>query len=329
MLPRCGHGIGCMMKILPWMGSLALCAACTRPVGTRAPTSTRHGIALRTDVEVAPIASGATDRPVWQATGTSPLPIFSGALSQDDWIVFTERPGASVTLRVIAEGGGTLVVHEGERVRFHDEDSGLGEGVTTATVSVRGVRGTIPNTSLLHENRLHRSPDGRWALFGAIRSCEGVCRSELWVLGANGARLRLCPEDAPACGAAEHRVLWSPNGRTLVVSSGGLHLVDLTDGRVRSVPALVSPVFSPGGRLFARQHGPGGAVVEVTPVGPLRTVVQLPNEHPSTEGDVAPVPVVFEGVDRLCAVFLRGDDVHFRRATLDGTAVRGDQPCAR
>lgn len=311
-----------------------LAMGCSRPVATR---DTSHAVQLAsaavTDASTNNNASedASASSIVDAAAVSATLPLFAGPIAADDGIVFAPTPGGAVTLRVIGEGQSTLTLRDGERVRFIEEDSGIGAGSANATVTVRGVRGEVPNAVLIRENRVRRSRDGRWVFFGAIRSCGDFCHSDLWLFGADGTRLNLCADDAPACGGAEHDVAWSPDGRTLAVSSAGLYVVELaSQPRARAVAMVGSPVFSSSGRLFARQIVEGDAVVEVRSEGEPRVVLRVAGFRQSAEEGPAPEPPVFESDGAtLCAAFSRGHSVRFARATLDATPVRGTRPCAR
>ncbi|MFO0561320.1 MAG: hypothetical protein U0269_25100 [Polyangiales bacterium] len=313
---------------------MVLAMGCGRPVATR-DTSNAVQLASASVTDASTNNNASADASassiVDAAAVSATLPLFAGPIAADDGIVFAPTPGGAVTLRVIGEGQSTLTLRDGERVRFIEEDSGIGEGSATATVSARGVRGEIPNASLIRENRVHRSGDGRWVFFGAISSCGDFCHSDLWLFGADGTRLKMCADDAPACGGHEHNVVWSPDGRTLVVSSAGLYIADLrSQPRVRAVSMVASPVFSSSGRLFARQIVEGDAVVEVRSEGDPRVVLRVAGFRQSAEEGPAPEPPVFESDGAaLCAAFSRGNGVRFARATLDGAAVRGTRPCAR
>jgi hypothetical protein len=226
-------------------------------------------------------------------------------------------------------GAAPLQLRDGERVRYIDNDAQMGNSDGTARIEARGVQGRVPNGAVITEERLRRSPDGRWAVFSTIQSCGDYCHAGLVLLGAS-ARRDLCEYEQ--CAGPEVGVAWSSDGQRLAVGSTQLVIVSLPTQAIRRINGRSSPAFSPDGRLFVRGITEDDGVFEVTDAADRRVFGARGRAQVSTvDAPIGPpLPVVFErGGAVLCATFLRRAQNRTARATLDGRAVSGAGPCAR
>jgi hypothetical protein len=273
------------------------------------------------------VADAAADSALGEATT---LAVVSGPLSAGVGVIFAADPTASVTLTPEQRGVAPIALRDGERVRYLEVDAMMGVEHGTALIEARGVRGRVANGAVITEERLRRSPDGRWAVFSAIESCGDFCHSGLRLLSL-AQRRDLC--DAPLCAGPDPIVAWSADGRSLVVDSHGVRVIALGALAVRAVSSVGSPVFSPAGRLFVRGVTEDDGVFEVTDAPEPRRVFGASGRAAVSTADsevAPPTQVVFEGDGAvLCAGFLRGRQVRYARASLDGRPVAGRGPCAR
>jgi hypothetical protein len=256
--------------------------------------------------------------------------VFEGPLAQGVGVIFVADPTASVTLTPEQRGVAPIALRDGEPVRYLEDDAMMGVEEGTALIEARGVRGRVPNGAVITEERLRRSPDGRWAVFSAIESCGDFCHSGLRLLSREQRR-DLC--DAPLCAGPAPIVRWSADGRTLVIDSHGVRVISLGTLAVRSVSSVGSPVFSPAGRLFVRGVTEDDGVFEVTDAPEPRRLFGASGRAAVSTADAElapPTQVVFESDGAvLCAGFLRGRQVRYARASLDGRPVAARGPCAR
>lgn len=238
--------------------------------------------------------------------------------------------GGGVQMR--REGASAVELRDGERVRVVQEAGGMSADSQVVEVEVRAMRGEVANGSVVTESSLRRSADGRWAVFHAIESCGDFCHARLTLLGPEGVRRSLCGEDL--CAGPELSVSFSADGSSVAVSSVDLRVATVRDGTTRTIEGFASAVYTPQGRLFARKTSQtDDGVYEIVVSGEPRRVFAARGRPPRRDPELPPSPPitpVLEGDGTvLCAQFERGRAMIVARATLDGRAVAGAQPCAR
>lgn len=229
------------------------------------------------------------------------------------------------------EGAAAIELRDGERVRVIEENVGLDVREQTVEVEARSMRGLVANTAVLTEERLRRSADGRWAVAHVIGECGDFCHANLLLIGPDGARRSLCGEEL--CAGPEWNVAFSPDGASVAVGSVDLRVATLSGGAVRTVDGYGAPAYAPQGRLFARKLAEtDDGVYEIVASGEPRRVFaprgQPPRRDPNVPSSPPPPPVLEQAGAVLCAEFSRGARSVVARATLEGRASAGTQPCA-
>lgn len=291
--------------------SLALASlACshTPPSAVREPTA-RPIATVSADASVA-------DASIADAAPAPPSFSIAETLPADRAVVFTERPGETLTLH--PEQGADVTLRDGEVVTFVDDVSGVGGGDATSIIEAHGVRGAVPNARVITEARLSRSPDHSRAVFTAIASCGDLCHEELWLFTASGERVRLSDNVG-----VDVVVAWRPDSARVAVGDGSVTVVNVADGHSSTVESVTSPAYAPDGALFARGYAPtDDAVYEVTDGAAPRRVFGSAGRPPARRDEEPremPRPVEFEQDGRvLVAQFQRGARYVTARATRDG-----------
>lgn len=291
--------------------ALALTGACaSTPPPVAAPVAVATPV-----VAAAPVVDAG-------APVAAPAPVFSVAtpLGERAGVIMAEQPGGTVTLH--PESGPDLVLADGERVAFVDDNAGVGGGDASATVEARGVRGAVPNARVVTEERLGRAASGGAAVFSAIFSCGDLCHREVWFIGATGQRARVTEH-----AGADITVAWSPDGAQVAVGSFGLWVVRAADGHVESMEAFTAPAYAPDGALFVRGVREDDGVFALVDGTPPRRVFGAPGRVPAATDialDEDPSPVVFEQDGAvLRATFLRAP-----RRQVTARARRDGRPAA-
>jgi hypothetical protein len=223
--------------------------------------------------------------------------------------VFAEKPGGKVAAKA---GKKTLQLDDGERVKYIDDDGGAGMGTdTTAAAVARKAKLNVPNGQVIIEDRLHRSPDGKWGVFSATVSCGDFCYANGWLFGP-GRRLRLSEQGF----GTDVVAAWRSDGKEVAVGSRGLWLIALPEAKPVEESGYCAPAYNSEGRLFVRGCGSDSdAVFEWVPGGKPRQVLAGPGKPYTVEdadlGD--PPPVTFAADGTLTAVFEReGNNVERR-----------------
>jgi hypothetical protein len=312
------------------LASLSACAAggTSSSAAVRAATVT-VGVATSASLDASAVASDAATDARDAAPSPQALSIFGAPLAEGVGLIIGASRGATVTLTPEQSGVAPIDLRDGERVRYLDDDAQMGVDRGTARIEARGVEGRVPNGAVITEERLHRSPDGRWAVFSTIESCGDYCHAGLALLSATERR-DLCEHEL--CAGPEIVVAWSADGQRLAVGSHQLTIVSLATQAIRRIEQRSSPAFSRDGRLFVRGITEDDGVFEVTDAAERRVYSARGRARVSTV-DVPigpPTPVVFEQDGAvLCAAFVRRTDVRYARATLEGRSVAGSRPCAR
>ncbi len=297
--------------------SIALASlACshTPPSAVREPTA-RSIATVSADASVA-------DASVADAAPAPPSFSIAETLPADRAVVFTERPGETLTLH--PEQGADVTLRDGEVVTFVDEVSGVGGGDATSVIEAHGVRGTVPNARVITEARLSRSPDRQRAAFAAIASCGDLCHEELWLFTASGERVRISENVG-----VDVVVAWRPDSARLAVGDGSLTVVSVADGHGTTIENFTSPAYAPDGALFARGSTTSDdAVYEVTDGAAPRRVfgsAGRPPARPVDDPREMPRAVEFEQEGRvLRAYFRRGPTREvMARATREGRPATG------
>jgi hypothetical protein len=266
------------------------------------------------------IAAPATapGAPAPAAAPTRGGPNLLAPLPEGQGRVFGDAPDGTVKGSVggkpfeLEGGGNPFDLKDGEMVKFVDDNSGIGMGEeTVARVVARKKKVNAPNGRIILENRLHRSPDGKWAVFSAFTDCGDFCYANGWLFG-NGLRLLL---SAGGFGP-DVTVAWRADGKEVAVGSRALFLVSLPDGKVTHSDDLTSPAYGPDSRLFVRASGAGSdAVYEWVRGGKPRKILTMRGGPPQSEegfdaGD--PAPVTFASDGALTAEFERGEETRAR-----------------
>ena len=162
----------------------------------------------------------------------------------------------------------------------------------TLTVEHGGKKVELPADRVLVSgiiDAIHRSPDGKHAVFAPITACGDMCHTVLWLLSAaDGKRVKLGE------GGPDVNVAWHPDGTTVAVGSGSLWLVSLTDHEVKPMEGFTSPAYSPDGALYVRD--PDGSAYLVTTGKPKKvwTAEKDPEADEDEMGAEDPKPVDFE-----------------------------------
>jgi len=246
--------------------------------------------------------------------GTQPAPVGADLLTplhEGEARVWSEKPAGRVKAKA---GRKTIDLGDGETVKFLDDNGGAGMGEdTVASIFARNIKMKLPNPQVITEERLHRSPDGRWAVFSALTTCGDFCYAAGWLFGP-GLRLLLSKADF----GTDVVAAWRPDGKEVAVGSRELFLVSLPDAQVIRANDFCAPAYSPDGRLFVRGCGASDAVFEWVRGGKPRKVLaargKLPQSDPESPTDFGdPSPVSFEPDGSLVAEFFRGDDNVMRR----------------
>ncbi|HEY3354855.1 MAG TPA: hypothetical protein VGQ83_16495 [Polyangia bacterium] len=230
--------------------------------------------------------------------------------------VFAAGPRGEVPMKT--DHGRMLRLADGEVVQVIEADSaGVGSGaVSRATVVARGERGTIPARHLITEQRLSRSPDGRFAVLAMTDQCGDFCHDEIWLLSRQQ-RHRLTGDAGP-----DHTVAWRRDGRQVAIGSRELYLVSLPELKVKTLAGFVSPAYAPSQQLFVRGSGSDhdDAAYELLPSGVPRRVLQVAGAppQPEPEADVPPpAPVTFDAAGTsVMAQFERGRTTIVRSARI-------------
>jgi Tol biopolymer transport system component len=199
----------------------------------------------------------------------------ASAAPADPWIVFSASPNqgmqAPQLFRVRASGRGLWQVTSGRRVAIDPAFANdgrtiaftrLDSGLFLVNVDGSGVRRLTANGS---DRFPVYSPNGRRIAY--IRSSKRA-GYRVWMMNLNGRRqhrLRLAPTLAAAI-----RPAWMPDGRSLVIATGGaFYRISATTGRVQKEPpptydASLDPLLwslSPNGKTIAyigRRPEPAG-----------------------------------------------------------------------
>lgn len=232
--------------------------------------------------------------------------------------VFGDQPGGILKAVVGAkrlpppDTAKPFELKDGEAIKFIDDNSGIEMGEETfAQVVARKKRVAVRNGHVILEDRLHRSGDGKWAVFSAMVDCTSYCYSNGWLFGA-GLRLLLSENEF----GVDVAVAWRPDGKEVAVGSHGLLLVSLPDGQITRSDEVTTPTYGPDGRLFVRSNrADSDAVEEWVRGGKPRKLVTMRGRPPQAEtgfdpGD--PRPVTFADDGSMTVEFERGYDTHVR-----------------
>lgn len=320
-----------------WLCVLAAVVAACNGGSSAGGSSSSNGASgsentVRTTVEDSGVAAetpSAADAGAVAPTVAARLTGVPERLGEGVGVIMASSAGGVV--RMTREGAPAVDLRDGERVRIVTEAPGMGETDQTVVVEVRSMRGSVSNGSVITEESLHRSSDGRWAVVHLIESCGDFCHARLTLLGPEGVRRSLC--GAELCAGPAVTVVYSPDGTTVAASSVDLRVAALEATTTRTVDGFVSPVYTPQGRLFARKTAEtDDGVYEIVATGEPRRVYAAPGRPPRRApdaGDSAPsAPVLEQNGTVLCASFARGTAARIARASLEGRAVAGAQPCA-
>lgn len=242
---------------------------------------------------------------------TSPDPAPPALLSPFDEAegaarVWSAKAGGKVLVEV---GRKTLALADGEPVKLIDDNGGFGMGAdTVASIVARGKKATVPNDRVITEERLHRSPDERWAIFSALTSCGDFCHAAGWLLGAE-TRVLITKDDF----GTDVVAAWRSDGTEVAVGSRALYLVSLPGGVVTRFDGFCAPAYDANDRLFVRSCGASDAVYEWVRGGKPRKILvaagKPPESDPESPTDFGdPEPVEFAADGSLDAKFFRGDD---------------------
>ena len=267
---------------------------------------------------------------VWAApAGTAPPPADSAAdllapLAARQGRAFAATAGGSVMAKA---GGKSFALKDGEAIKYVEDNGAIGLYEKTVAKVVAGKKQlTLPNGQLILEDRLHRSPDRKWAVFSAATNCEAFCAGNGWLFGP-GVRLRLTNDGF----GTDTAVAWRADGKQVAIGSGRLFLVSLPDASPSQSDGFTAPAYAPDGRLYVRGTGTeratSDAVFEWTPGGKPRKVLAMPGMPPASEGGDwdrgDPEPVTFAPDGAIIATFERGEETRVRMLPAAGGDVAG------
>ena len=228
-------------------------------------------------------------------------------------VIFTAKAGEVLTVA-------DAKWKDGDKIIYIADDAEIGTGkdaVATIAKTKGGATASVPNTSVLTEERLKRSPDGNWAVFSALRACADFCYADVWLVGSK-TRLKITGEAGP-----DVTVAFSADGKQAAIGGRALHLVDLATSRAAEHSTVTSPSYASDGTLWARGIANDDAAYTLVD-GTWKRVVRLAGKSPTPEpgadpGD--PTPVRFEG-EVLVVEFDRGNYTYEVRATRAGKVLK-------
>ena len=139
-----------------------------------------------------------------------------------------------------------------------------------------GKRYAVPGTRMLTEGNLHRSPDGKLAVFVGPHSCGDVCHTELSIVVIDGTR------KAIGSGLAQQAVAWRKDNTQLAVGSGTLWLVAAAL-EMKEVEGYQAPSYAPDSTLYARDFD--GSAFVFAGNAPKRLWKAKPRKTNPDEGD--------------------------------------------
>ena len=233
-------------------------------------------------------------------------------------VVLAETADGFVPMTVLSTGT-SVMLRDGQDVEVGEERSGIGGGDAVFAVRTADGEGEVANPRIVTEDRLSRSPDGRFAVFSALSACGDFCYSEVWVLRRNGDRKLLTANAGP-----DAVVSYRPDGREVAIGSRALYVVSLPKLEVRKRSDLTSPTYGPDGTLYARGADTDDGLYAIGLDGETRTIAKWPGAPPAPEpeADVPdPRPAALEDHGRVLRVVFERDKPSVMRITPDGRIV--------
>lgn len=202
---------------------------------------------------------------------------------------------AGGTVEATAKDGAKVKLADGARVDVvaaNEMEMGADSSSSTIEITSGGKQWVLPLLNVLTEERLARSPDGKYAVFSAIDHCGDACHTVLYVVATDGRREKL------GDGVVDRVVAWRQDGKELAVGSGILWLVRLPALEVQSDEQYTAPAYAPDGTLYVRD--PDGSAYKLG-AGKAKRVFKAPKPPPPLEGDYGaddPVPVEFDAAGK-------------------------------
>jgi len=261
---------------------------------------------------VGAMACGGASQQVKPTDDGEPKAAAYWELDEGAGVVLTSDRTGTVPMRVV-ETGETFQLRDGEPLEMKQLFAGEGLGRAEAQVSARGQIGVVPNPSVVVEHRLTRVEGADFVVFTAVSACDPDCKSEIWVLGQDGWRVRATEEAK----TAPTHVAVHPKGRSVAIGGHGLWVVDVPDGRVRHWDEFTSPTYDQHGVLFARGVGADDSVYEMGEFGNGVLLHTEPGPPPSgargePAPDAAPIRFAEDGRTILATFVRKGKEVERR-----------------
>lgn len=264
------------------MKTMTLCALAVALVGCGKKTEQTKPADPAAAAPEAPAATaGVADAQPAAAPATpSFLP---AAIDEKSGIVFAEKAGGLV--EGIKDGTPVAVVAEKDGMVGDEEDASV-------TIEHGGKKVELKTDRVLRGGTLdgiHRSADGKYAVFSPVVGCGDICHSVLWLIRTADGQRVLIGEGGP-----DVHVAWHPDGSTVAVGSGSLWVVSLADYKATPMEGYLSPSYAPDGTLYVRNHdGSAFTVGKGKPVrvwkAPKREAMEDDEGMPSED----PTPVEF------------------------------------
>lgn len=225
------------------------------------------------------------------AAAPDPGPFLPATLEEAKGIIFTAKAGGAIEVK--AKDGTVVKLADGARVDVVESNApsiDTGEEVDRSAIGIAsgGKQLVVLATLVMTEETLRRSPDGKYAVFGAPHACGEICTPQLYVVASDGRRMDL--------GSGLFDVVaWRPDSKELAISYPVLSLVSLPEWKRTEVSDYTAPAYAPDGTLYVRdQRGSAYTLV----AGKAKRVYKAPKRPAgNSEGDAGanePQPVEFD-----------------------------------
>jgi hypothetical protein len=235
----------------------------------------------------APTPTPTATAPATQAAPT-PAPVASllpAKIGKDKGIVFADKQGG--TVESLADGT------EVDVVSVHEAEMGVA-AASTVEVKVSGKHIKLPIDRVLREDALTRAADGKLAVFHTISACGDACHTALFVIAADGRRVKL------GDGAVDVATAWRPDGQQVAIGSGELWIVDLPSLAVQHLDKYTAPAYAPDGKLYVRdQDGSGFAMAADNTAKRVHKAKHSHGGDGDEGGGGDPAPATFDATGKI------------------------------